>query len=82
MQWLKGQLLEMDDLKEVKDTRGRKKPVNEFFWILHILFSWVLLTKYQIFWIGFQATFEEMQWKSYRPFTSWKYINNFFTNFF
>ena len=44
-------------VKEEKDTGGQKNPVNEFFWILHILYPWVLLTKYQFFRIGFQVTF-------------------------
>ena len=47
-------------VKEEKDTGGQKNPVNEFFWILHILYPWVLLTKYQIFRIGFMVTFKEM----------------------
>ena len=45
----------------------------------------VLITKYQVFRIYFQATFKEMSWKSYRPLKSsnWKfYPYSYFINIY
>ena len=41
--------------KVEKDTMGKKKLVNEFFWISFILFFEMYLTKYQNLRLGFQA---------------------------
>ena len=51
---------------------GKKKLVNEFFWISYILFFGMYLTKYQNFRIGFQAYFKNNPWKSYPPLKSKK----------
>jgi hypothetical protein len=61
-----------NELKVEKDTMGKKKLVNEFFWISYILFFGMYLTKYQNFRIGFQAYFKNIPWKSFPPLKSKK----------
>ena len=63
--------------KVEKDNMGKKKLVNEIFWISYILFFGMYLTKYQNLRIGFQAYFKNIPWKSYPPLKSKKM--SFFT---
>jgi hypothetical protein len=56
--------------KVEKDTMGKKKLVNEFFWISFILFFEMYLTKYQNLRLGFQAYLKNIPWKSYLPLKS------------
>jgi hypothetical protein len=59
-------------IKVEKDTMGKKKLVNDCFWISYILFFGVCLTKYQNLRIGLQAYFKNIPWKSYPPLKSKK----------
>jgi hypothetical protein len=58
--------------KVEKDTMGKKKLVNEFFWISYVLFFGMYLTKYQNLRLGFQAYFKHISWKSCPPLKSKK----------
>jgi hypothetical protein len=59
-------------IKVEKDTMGKTKLVNEFFWISYILFFGMYLKKYQNLRIGFQAYFKNIPRKSYPPLKSKK----------